>query len=222
MNLEYRQEEKVRRAFGALTDSAPLGVEFEELPDSRPAPFIPRVAASKRRDHGGLTALVAATALLAILGGTALLLGGNATESSEAATPASVSFASASVNPFIGSWETFDDLPDDKSRIRLQIGNDGTLVLRDEAASGCRNNGFGFVPATLTAQGEFDSSSDPSVVEASGDLYCYPRDGRGRTLLVSDVFLRFEYDADKDVLIGTHGQETCFSRVGSGSPSDCS
>jgi len=124
-------------------------------------------------------------------------------------------------NPLIGAWETFDPGPDDTSHIRLQISPTGTFNLRDEAASGCDGASFGFVAATVRGTGLFDLASDPATFVGSGDLYCYPRDGRGRTLFAPDLAIAVQYDADDDVLIGTAGQLTCWSRVGSGDQSDC-
>lgn len=126
-------------------------------------------------------------------------------------------------NPFVGSWESFDDFIDpgdgfhDTSHVRLQIGNSGQWNLRDDGANVCRVNGFGFVPGTIKGSGEFVSNGGPEF-HTSGDLYCYPRDGRGRTLLLEGLPGNFVYDEVSDTLDDGF---SCWWRTGRGDPSDC-
>ena len=119
-------------------------------------------------------------------------------------------------NPFVGSWETFDP---DTSRIRLQLSSSGHVSLRDEAATGCERNGFGLVAATFSGTAVFDFSGNPQSFEASGDLYCHAEEDR--VLLVEGLVVAADYDAVGDVMIGTAGQLTCWSRTGIGDRSAC-
>jgi hypothetical protein len=90
MTLDQQQEERVRGAFGALTDSAPLGVEFDELASLRLAPSVRPLAASSRRLHGWVYALAAAAAVLVLVGGVALLFGGTGSDSPVVTEPETV------------------------------------------------------------------------------------------------------------------------------------
>jgi hypothetical protein len=121
-------------------------------------------------------------------------------------------------NPFVGSWETVDDFPSggDFSHGRLQIGGDGHFRMRDDAATACLVNGFGFVPATVSGFGEI-TSMDPWIFEGSGELYCYTRDGRGRQLLEPDFPLMFVWDPVTDTLPSDFN---CFWRPGT-DPTAC-
>ena len=98
-------------------------------------------------------------------------------------------------NPFVGSWETFDDFVNDRgthdtSHIRMQLSAAGQFNIRDDGASGCEVRDFGFVPATVKATGDYVlNPPDEFEFIGSGDgvLYCYPRDGRGRTAVFSGL-----------------------------------
>lgn len=86
MTLDHRQEERLREAFGALTDSTPLGVEFDELVRVSSAPSMRPLAAPSRRNLGWLYALAAAAAILVLVGGAALFFGGTGAGAPVAAT----------------------------------------------------------------------------------------------------------------------------------------
>ena len=120
-------------------------------------------------------------------------------------------------NPFVGSWESFDNYFNgeflDTSHVRLHISNSGQWQFRDDAASYCFFNGQGFVPYTVQGPGEFDGS----VFYGSGESYCYP-DGSRRQLMDPFTEHSFVYDEASDTLFGTG---TCFWRTGRGDPSDC-
>lgn len=118
-------------------------------------------------------------------------------------------------NPFVGSWETFDDLPDDTSHVRMQISPTGSVTLRDEFTNACEGSS-----ATYSGNAVFDLSSDPQTFVASGDLYCHTEDDR--VLLVAGLEVAAEYDVADDVLIGTAGQLTRWSRTGTGDRPACS
>ncbi len=122
----------------------------------------------------------------------------------------------AGVNPFVGSWESVDPDPDN-SHVRLQIGATGNWHLRDEQGSVCLNNGFGFVPATAQGTGEFTSAD--TYEARDGDIYCYPRDGRGRQYVLTAAGGDYAYWPESDVIIDQFG--TCWWRTGTGSPSAC-
>ena len=97
-------------------------------------------------------------------------------------------------NPFVGSWESDDDFPGgDLSHTWLQIGAAGHFHLQDNAATVCEQNGFGFVPGSITGFGEI-TSEDPLTFVGSGDLYCYTSDGRGRQLAVPDFGFFVTFD----------------------------
>lgn len=115
-------------------------------------------------------------------------------------------------NPFVGSWESDDDFPGgDFSHVWLQFGGNGFFHLRDEGASVCLNEGFGFVPATISGFGEI-VDDDPWTFTGTGDLYCYTRDGRGRQLVFADLGQTFVYDPGTDTLPSDFN---CFYRSGS-------
>jgi hypothetical protein len=126
--------------------------------------------------------------------------------------------AAPSDNPFVGSWESFDHIERDgfvdNSRVRLHISDSGQFQLRDEAAIGCRNLGFGFVPATVQGSGEFDGFE----FIGSGDLYCYPSDEEDRVFAAGPLTLVFEYDESSDTLFD--GVE-CWWRTGVSDSSAC-
>ncbi len=97
-------------------------------------------------------------------------------------------------NPFVGSWESDDDFAGgDDSHVRLQIGANGHFHLRDDAATLCLVQGFGFVPASISGFGEI-TSENPWTFEGTGDVYCYTRDERGRQLALADFPSTFVYD----------------------------
>jgi hypothetical protein len=95
MTLDNRHEERVRGAFAALTDAAPLGVEFDELNDVRSNSRTRVVALSDRR-RGWLVALVSAVAVLVLVGGVAWLVADSGPVTPVAATPPSVASHSLS------------------------------------------------------------------------------------------------------------------------------
>lgn len=120
-------------------------------------------------------------------------------------------------NPFVGSWESDDDFPGgDLSHVRLQIGGNGHFHLRDDAATVCMNEGFGFVPATTSGFGEI-TNRDPWTFSGTGDLYCHTRDGRGRQLLAADFPMEVAYDPLTDTLPSDFN---CYYRSGS-NPAVC-
>jgi hypothetical protein len=115
-------------------------------------------------------------------------------------------------NPFVGSWESDDDFPGgDFSHVRLQIGGNGHFQLRDDGATVCLNEGFGFVPATISEFGEI-VDYDPWTFSGTGDLYCYTRDGRGRQLVAADLPVSWVYDPATDTLPSDFN---CYYRSGS-------
>jgi hypothetical protein len=125
--------------------------------------------------------------------------------------------AGQSNNPFVGSWESYDDFPGgDFSHVRLQVGANGHFHLRDDAATACLNEGFGFVPGAISGFGEV-SNDDRWTLGTTGDLYCYTRDGRGRQLLAADFSMSLVYDPLTDTLPSDFN---CYYRTGS-DPSAC-
>ena len=124
-------------------------------------------------------------------------------------------------NPFVGSWESFDDFYDpgdgfyDNSHVRLQISNTGVFRIRDEAANGCRTRGFGFVPATFAGTAEF--VEDGTELSGFGDLVCFPRDGLGRTDVDTFPFW-ISYNEATDTL---WDGGVCWWRTGTGDSTDC-
>jgi hypothetical protein len=115
-------------------------------------------------------------------------------------------------NPFVGSWESDDDSPGgDFSQVRLHFGKNGHLHLRDDAATVCMREGFGFVPATIRGFGEI-TGEDPWTFSGTGDLYCHTRDGRGRQLLAADVPMDVVYDPSTNTLPSDFN---CWYRSGS-------
>ncbi len=121
----------------------------------------------------------------------------------------------ASGNPFVGSWQNVDAF-DGSHQHMLISGGPGHFHYRDDAASACRNAGFGFVPATLNGVGEFDLDSDPPTFAFTADVYCHVRGPGGRQLL-GEVSLTFFYDASTDTLSESAVQ--CWWR--SGKPETC-
>lgn len=73
MTLDNQQEERVRRAFAALVDATPLGVEFHDL---RGVESTASMHSSTEPDHrrGWLVATMSAAAVLILIGGIAWLL----------------------------------------------------------------------------------------------------------------------------------------------------
>jgi hypothetical protein len=120
-------------------------------------------------------------------------------------------------NPFVGSWESYDDFSGgDFSHVRLQIGGNGNFHLRDDAATACLTSGFGFVPGTIKGDGEI-INNDPWTFSGTGDLYCHTRDERGRQLLAADFPSLWIYDPVTDTLPSDFN---CYYRTGS-DPSAC-
>ena len=119
-------------------------------------------------------------------------------------------------NPFVGSWESIDPDPDN-SHVRLQIGGTGNWHLRDEAASVCLNNGYGFVPASVRGTGEF-TSADTYEAHA-GDIYCHTRDGDGLQFVLTGPTVGYAYWPAADVIIDQFG--ICWWRSGTGEQSNC-
>ena len=108
MTLDNQHEERVRGAFAALTDAAPVGVEFDELNDVSFTSQA-RVVASPDRRRGWLVALVSAAVVFVLVGGVAWLLSSPDPETPVAATPPSVSSSSLSWSRIPYSEEVFGD-----------------------------------------------------------------------------------------------------------------
>ena len=127
MTLDNQHEERIRGAFAALTDAAPLGVEFDELNDVR-STFQARVVASPDRRPGWLVALVSAAAVLVGVGGVAWLLSSPGREASVAATPPSVSSTSLTWSRVAYSEEAFGD-GFEQSMSSVTVGGPGLVAV---------------------------------------------------------------------------------------------
>ena len=127
MTLDNQHEERIRGAFAALTDAAPLGVEFDELNDVR-STFQARVVASPDRRPGWLVALVSAAAVLVFVGGGAWLLSSPGREASVAATPPSVSSTSLTWSRVAYSEEAFGD-GFEQSMSSVTVGGPGLVAV---------------------------------------------------------------------------------------------
>ena len=108
MTLDNQHRERIRGAFAALTDAAPVGVEFDELNDVRSTSQA-RVVTSPDRRRGWFVAVVAAAAVFVIVGGVAWLLSSPEPGTPIAATPLRVSSTSLSWSRIPYSEEVFGD-----------------------------------------------------------------------------------------------------------------
>jgi hypothetical protein len=107
MTLDNRHEERIRGAFAALADAAPLGVEFDELDDRSTASV--HVLRSLDHRRGWLVALASAAAVLVLVGGVAWLMPSPISETPVAATLPSISSASLTWSRLPYSEEAFGD-----------------------------------------------------------------------------------------------------------------
>jgi hypothetical protein len=107
MTLDNRHEERIRGAFAALADAAPLGVEFDELDDRSTASV--HVLRSLDHRRGWLVALASAAAVLVLVGGVAWLMPSPISETPVAATPPNISSASLTWSRLPYSEEAFGD-----------------------------------------------------------------------------------------------------------------
>lgn len=127
MTLDNQHEERLRGAFAALTDAAPLGVEFDELYDIRSTSQAGVVASPDHR-RGWSVALVSAAAVLVLVGGVAWLVRSPGPETPVAATPPSVSPTSLSWSRVPYSAEVFGD-GFEQSMSSVTVGSSGLVAV---------------------------------------------------------------------------------------------
>lgn len=125
--------------------------------------------------------------------------------------------ATASGNPFVGSWENIDPLDGSHQHMTVGSGPNMPVQYRDDGATACVAAGFGFVPATLKGFGVI-TSEDPFTFQFTADAYCHPRGPGGPQLVIDDITLPFVYDAARDILSIEPGVD-CWYR--SGHPESC-
>jgi len=210
MTLDNQQEERVRGAFAALTDSTPLGAEFDELTNLRSAPSVRPLASSNRRTHGWVYALAAA-AVLVLVGGAALLFGEIGSDTPVATSPAD--------SPSSFSWSR---VPQDEavfggdgeqSMFGVTVGGPGLVVVGatdgwfgdGDAAVWTSSDGFTWsrVPHDATVFGGANSQTMWDVTVGGPGLVAVGWDGQGI----------LETSPDVDAAIWTSVDGDTWSRV---------
>jgi hypothetical protein len=125
MTLDNQHDERVRAAFGALTDAAPLGVEFDELHAVR-ATLQASILPDRRR--GWLAALVSAMAVLVLVGGVAWLVAEPGPGTPVTATPPGVASTSLSWSRVPYSEEAFGS-GFEQSMSSVTVGGPGLVAV---------------------------------------------------------------------------------------------
>jgi hypothetical protein len=147
MTLDDQRGERIRGAFVALIDAAPLGVEFDELNDVRLTASM-RVVAPLDRRRGWLVAVVAAAAVFVLVGGVAWLLSSPDPEMPVAATPSIVSSSSLAWSRVPYSEEVFGD-GFEQVMSSVTVGGPG-LVAVGQAGSSVQRAAVWFSPDGIT------------------------------------------------------------------------